>query len=83
MGEVKAKIKYLPNTYEILEKGDYVECAVSNKKIPLIIDALVNLDCSLIKKFNVGDHYIFICKINYLKINDSKKPMIYFKNKYL
>jgi hypothetical protein len=33
MGEVKAKIKYLPNTYEILEKGDYVECAVSNKKI--------------------------------------------------
>ena len=35
MGEVKAKIKYLPNTYEILEKGDYVECAVSNKKIPL------------------------------------------------
>ena len=55
----------------------------SNKKIPLIIDALVNLDCSLIKKFDVGDHYIFICKINYLKINDSKKPMIYFKNKYL
>ena len=55
----------------------------SNKKILLIIDALVNLDCSLIKKFNVGDHYIFICKIDYLKINNSKKPMIYFKNKYL
>ena len=32
MGEIKAKLKYLANTFEILEKGDYVECAVSKKK---------------------------------------------------
>tara|TARA_B100000965_G_scaffold187609_1_gene156580 strand:- start:23 stop:214 length:192 start_codon:yes stop_codon:yes gene_type:complete len=30
-----AKLKYLPNNYEILEFGDHVICAVSNKKIPL------------------------------------------------
>ena len=30
-----AKIKYLPNNFEILERGDYVICAVSNKKISL------------------------------------------------
>ena len=30
-----AKLKYLPNNYEILETGDHVICAVSNKKIPL------------------------------------------------
>tara|TARA_B100000965_G_scaffold30481_1_gene22651 strand:+ start:114 stop:311 length:198 start_codon:yes stop_codon:yes gene_type:complete len=30
-----AKIKYLPNNFQIVEKGDYVECAVSQKKIPL------------------------------------------------
>jgi hypothetical protein len=30
-----AKIKYLPNNFEVEEKGDYVICAVSNKKIPL------------------------------------------------
>ena len=30
-----AKIKYLPNTFQILEDGDYVECAVSGKKIEL------------------------------------------------
>tara|TARA_B100000989_G_scaffold261504_1_gene212585 strand:- start:50 stop:247 length:198 start_codon:yes stop_codon:yes gene_type:complete len=30
-----AKIKYLPNNFEILEHGDYVECAVSGKKINL------------------------------------------------
>ena len=30
-----AKLKYLPNNYEILESGDHVISAVSNKKIPL------------------------------------------------
>ena len=28
-----AKLKYLPNNYEILDPGDHVICAVSNKKI--------------------------------------------------
>ena len=30
-----AKLKYLPNNFEILEKGDHVICAVSEKKIYL------------------------------------------------
>ena len=30
-----AKIKYLPNNFEILQNGDYVICAISGKKIPL------------------------------------------------
>ena len=30
-----AKIKYLPNKFEIIEDGDYVICSVSGKKIPL------------------------------------------------
>jgi len=28
-----AKLKYLPNNFEILEDGDYVICAISGKKI--------------------------------------------------
>ena len=35
MSEIKAKLKYLANTFEIIEKGDYVECAISKKKIAL------------------------------------------------
>ncbi len=35
MSEIKAKLKYLANTFEVIEKGDYVECAVSKKKILL------------------------------------------------
>ena len=30
-----AKLKFLPNNFEIIENGDYVICAISKKKIPL------------------------------------------------
>ncbi len=30
-----AKLKYPPNNFEIIEPGDHVVCAVSNKKILL------------------------------------------------
>ena len=29
MNRTKAKLKFGPNTFEVIEKGDYVECAVS------------------------------------------------------
>ena len=35
MSKKLAKIKYLPNNFQIIEAGDYVECAVSGKKIEL------------------------------------------------
>mgnify|MGYP001369420801 CR=1 FL=1 len=31
----KAKLKFYPNNFEIVEKGDHVICAISGKKIPL------------------------------------------------
>ena len=31
----KAKLKFNPNNFEIVENGDYVVCAVSAKDIPL------------------------------------------------
>ena len=30
-----AKIKYLPNNFEVIERGDHVICSISGKKIPL------------------------------------------------
>ena len=30
-----AKIKYLPNNFEVIEEGDHVICAISGKKISL------------------------------------------------
>ena len=30
-----AKIKYLPNNFEVIQDGDHVICAISGKKIPI------------------------------------------------
>jgi len=30
-----AKLKYLPNNFEVVEHGDYVICAISGKQIKL------------------------------------------------
>ena len=35
MSKKLAKIKYLPNNFQILEPGDYLICAVSGKPISL------------------------------------------------
>jgi len=35
MNRNKAKIKFSPNNFEIIEDGDYVVCSVSGKKIAL------------------------------------------------
>ena len=35
MNKKLAKIKYLPNNFKVVERGDYVICSVSGKIIPL------------------------------------------------
>ena len=35
MDEILAKLKYGPNSFEVLEKGSYVLCAVTGKKIDM------------------------------------------------
>ena len=35
MNKKLAKLKYLPNKFEVIESGDHVVCSVSGKKISL------------------------------------------------
>ncbi len=35
MNKKLAKIKYLPNNFEVIENGDHVICSISGKIIPL------------------------------------------------
>ncbi len=35
MNKKKAKLKYKHNSFEIIEEGDFVNCAISGKEIPL------------------------------------------------
>lgn len=56
---------------------------LSKNKIPMIKNALVNMNCKKIKTINIGDHIIFICKILEAETNDKIKPLIYSKSQYL
>jgi|TARA_B110000259_G_scaffold55098_1_gene64881 hypothetical protein len=35
MNKKKALLKYEPNTFAVIEDGDFVVCAISKKQIPL------------------------------------------------
>ena len=44
MNKIKAKLKFKPNSFEVVEDGDYVECAVSGKSINLSDLSYWNVD---------------------------------------
>ena len=44
MNKKLAKLRYLPNNFEIIEQGDHVICAISGKKIPLDLLNYWNVD---------------------------------------
>ena len=49
----------------------------------MIKDCVANLHCKTNKVIKEGDHFLFICKILEIQINNIKKPLIYFNSKYL
>ena len=51
--------------------------------IPMIKDCVANFHCKKYKVIKAGDHFLFICKILEIQINNKKKPLIYFNSKYL
>ena len=44
MNKKLAKIKYLPNNFEVIEEGDYVICVISGKEIDLKLLNYWNVD---------------------------------------
>ena len=56
---------------------------LSKKNVPLLKNCVANIESEKIKLINQGDHTIFVCKINSVKINEKKKPLIYLNSKYI
>ena len=56
---------------------------LSKNNVPLIKNCVANIDCKKIKLINQGDHIIFICKVNAVKIDEKKKSLIYLNSKYI
>ena len=64
-------------------KWNNTKTFLSENYTPMIEDCLANFSCRKIKILQQGDHYIFICKIDKILIDNSKKPLIYFNAKYI
>ncbi|MBW3012301.1 flavin reductase family protein [Candidatus Woesearchaeota archaeon] len=46
--------------------------------IPLLADAVVNIECKLVDQLTTGDHTIFIGEIKAAHVNKNKKPVLNF-----
>ncbi|MFM7673053.1 MAG: flavin reductase family protein [Candidatus Fonsibacter sp.] len=57
-----------------------------NKNINQVRDLfknnLASIYCKLYKKYSLGDHDLFICKVIYYTKTKKKLPLIYFDSKY-
>ena len=62
---------------------DNINYFLTENNIPMIKDSVTNIDCKKIKTIVQGDHLIFICKVNAIKINKNEKPLIYVNSKYI
>lgn len=49
--------------------------------IPVLKNAIVNLECRLVNDFTAGDHTIFIGEIERTHINEGK-PLVYYQGNY-
>ena len=53
----------------------------TDKKIPLLEDALVNLTCNVVNSHIAGDHTIFVAEVEGVEIYDGE-PLLYLRGNY-
>jgi len=50
---------------------------------PILPGCLANLECTLTKTHDGGDHHILIGEVNYLQINKLQNPLLRYRGKYM
>lgn len=65
----------------IADKFDGIEYRQTSDGIPILDDAMVNLECRLVYMHEGGDHSIFVGEIQNAIIKDGK-PLLYFQGSY-
>ncbi len=63
------------------DKFDGIEYRQTSDGIPILDDAMVNLECRLVYTHEGGDHSIFVGEIQNAIIKDGK-PLLYFQGSY-
>jgi flavin reductase (DIM6/NTAB) family NADH-FMN oxidoreductase RutF len=65
----------------LADKFDGIEFLETAAGVPILKDALVNLECRLVNSHDNGDHTIFVGEISKSHVADGN-PLIYFHGKY-
>ncbi|MGH9922353.1 MAG: flavin reductase family protein [Nitrososphaerales archaeon] len=51
-------------------------------KAPMIKDCIINAECKVVKRYNIGDHTAVIGEVVHAKFDKTKSPLIYHKGTY-
>ena len=66
---------FLPDKFEIVKLREGID------GLPVIVDALANLECRLVHTYAGGDHTVYVGEIQHATINDGK-PLLYWHGNY-
>lgn len=64
-----------------VEKFKDISYSMSEMSLPLIDDALVNMECKIVSEYEGGDHTIFVGELMSVKTRDAN-PLLYFYGGY-
>jgi 3-hydroxy-9,10-secoandrosta-1,3,5(10)-triene-9,17-dione monooxygenase reductase component len=51
--------------------------------LPLLDGTLAALECTVVETFSVGDHELFIGRVDSLRVDGEGDPLLYFRRQYL
>lgn len=54
-----------------------------NSGVPILSGCLANLECSLVRVEDGGDHQIFIGRVERMKHQEGGSPLVYFRGSYM
>lgn len=64
------------------DKFGGVKISTGKYKQPLLEDALVNLECKVIKEMTGGTHRVFMAEVLHAKVHAEKEPLVYYCGKF-
>ena len=63
------------------DKFDGIKFTENSHGVPVLTDALANLECSLTNRHDNGDHTIFVGEVLKSRVSDGE-PLVYFQGNY-
>ncbi len=55
-----------------------------NSGLPLLVGALASMECDVVDRFEVGDHYLYVGQVHDLALDEpTAPPLLYHRKRYL